>query len=67
MTERMQYLWCERWPLIFWFALAMLFEVKSLVVWCLVFSFVILLTKLDKGTTYLVTFVVGFPIAMFLD
>lgn len=66
MTERMQYLWCERWPLIFWFALAMLFETKSLIVWCLVFSFAMLLTKLEKRGVYLFTFIVGFPIAMFL-
>lgn len=66
MTERMQFLWCERWPLIFWLATAMIFQVKSLLFWCIVFSFFVLMTKKDKGVCYLLAFIFGFPVAFFL-
>ena len=66
MTERMQYLWCDRWPLIFWLAFAIMFQAKSLVVWCLTLSFFILLTKLGKAHCYFLAFAIGFPIAVFL-
>lgn len=66
MTERMQFLWCERWPLIFWAAFGMLFHSKSLMIWCLALSGVVLLTKMGKGKCYFVAFLIGFPLAVTL-
>lgn len=52
MTERMQFLWAERWPIALWLAYALLMQAKGTIIWTLIFTLVVLISKLDKLNSY---------------